>query len=321
MLTQSPKISIIVPIYNAEKYLSRCIKSILNQSFLDFELLLINDGSRDYSGSICDKYSNNDQRITVLHTENKGVSSARNNGLEYAQGDYVLFVDADDWIESNSLDLLYKTIISENLDLLQFSFRTVNTVGKVLQNYSTETTVSDLHTYIEKDAFLVCVGGTMIKKTIIDSNNLRFQTNLKLAEDQLFILSAIKFSKRMKRIADVLYNYYQNDNSATATAKFDDIIHSIVELNNFKYKEEFKKHIERMIVLQANVALNVEKCSIVDLYKATRKIIISPIFNESQNFNMKLLTFTWNKFSFFSFVVVRVNYIRIKTLNIIRLRT
>lgn len=93
-----PKISIIVPVYNTERYLSKCIDSILSQSFTDFELLLINDGSLDYSGAICDQYAANDSRVTVFHKENGGVSSARNLGLDNARGEWVTFVDSDDWI-------------------------------------------------------------------------------------------------------------------------------------------------------------------------------------------------------------------------------
>ena len=93
-----PKVSIIVPVYNTEEYLSECIESILDQSFTDFELLLINDGSIDKSGKICDEYAKKDSRIVVIHKENGGVSSARNKGIEIAQGEWISFIDADDWI-------------------------------------------------------------------------------------------------------------------------------------------------------------------------------------------------------------------------------
>mgnify|MGYP003408173130 CR=1 FL=1 len=93
-----PKISIIVPVYNTERYLSKCIDSILSQSFTVFELLLINDGSKDNSGTICDQYAVNDSRVRVFHKENGGVSSARNLGLENARGEWVTFVDSGDWI-------------------------------------------------------------------------------------------------------------------------------------------------------------------------------------------------------------------------------
>ena len=94
-----PKISVIVPVYNTEKYLHRCVDSILAQTFTDFELLLVNDGSPDKSGEICDEYAQKDTRVRVFHKENGGVSSARNLGLENAQGKWITYVDGDDWIE------------------------------------------------------------------------------------------------------------------------------------------------------------------------------------------------------------------------------
>ena len=98
MYIPNPKISVIVPVYNVEKYLHRCVDSILAQTFNDFELLLIDDGSKDKSGAICDEYAAKDSRVRVFHKENGGVSSARNLGLENAKGDWIIFIDSDDWI-------------------------------------------------------------------------------------------------------------------------------------------------------------------------------------------------------------------------------
>ena len=102
----TPKISVIVPVYNAEKYLHRCIDSILSQTFTDFELLLINDGSKDSSGAICDEYAAKDNRVRVFHKENGGASSARNLGLDNAKGEWIAFVDSDDLLEVNMLNHL-----------------------------------------------------------------------------------------------------------------------------------------------------------------------------------------------------------------------
>ena len=101
----TPKISVIVPVYNVEQYLPRCIESILAQTYNDFELLLINDGSSDNSGNICDEYAKNNSRVRVFHKENGGVSSARNMGLDNAQGEYVVFVDSDDFIRNKYLEI------------------------------------------------------------------------------------------------------------------------------------------------------------------------------------------------------------------------
>ena len=108
-------ISVIVPVYNTEKYLHRCVDSILAQTFTDFELLLIDDGSTDKSGAICDEYAQKDSRVRVFHKENGGVSSARNVGLKNGRGEWISFVDSDDWVKKNFLDKLI--VNSENVDL------------------------------------------------------------------------------------------------------------------------------------------------------------------------------------------------------------
>ena len=103
----NPQISIIVPVYNSENYLRRCVNSILTQTFTDFELILINDGSTDESGEICNFYQTKDSRVRVYHKNNAGVSSARNVGLRYARGEWITFVDSDDWLDDVYLDKLY----------------------------------------------------------------------------------------------------------------------------------------------------------------------------------------------------------------------
>lgn len=110
-------ISVIVPIYNAEQYLEKCIDSIINQTYTNFEIILVNDGSTDNSGSICDEYAKKDSRIRVIHKENGGLSSARNVGLDNANGEYVSFVDSDDWIEQDMLETLYNSCEENNAEI------------------------------------------------------------------------------------------------------------------------------------------------------------------------------------------------------------
>ena len=121
MKDNNPLFSVIVPVYNAEKYLSRCIDSILNQTYQNFELLLVDDGSKDKSGSICDKYGKTDSRVIVIHQSNSGPGTARNNGLHNAKGRYIIFVDSDDYLDST-----YFEVVAENIneyDLLSFIIR------------------------------------------------------------------------------------------------------------------------------------------------------------------------------------------------------
>ena len=120
----TPKISVIVPVYKAEAYLHRCVDSILAQTFQDFEVLLIDDGSPDRSGEICDEYARKDKRVRVFHKENGGVSSARNMGLDNARGEYVCFVDSDDWLDEEMFAIICSFFLSnKQIDILFWGFQ------------------------------------------------------------------------------------------------------------------------------------------------------------------------------------------------------
>ena len=128
-----PVVSVIVPVYNVEPYLAQCINSILSQSFEDFEVLLVDDGSKDKSGGICDEYAARDSRIRVFHKENGGLSSARNFGLNRANGKYVMFIDSDDFfLENNAFSRLVRYADERELDILRFDYTAVNDRGDIL---------------------------------------------------------------------------------------------------------------------------------------------------------------------------------------------
>lgn len=227
-----PKVSIIVPVYKAEKYLNRCIDSILAQTFTDWELLLIDDGSPDRSGDICDEYAKKDIRIRVFHKKNGGVSSARNLGLYNVQGEYVTFVDSDDWIDVNTLNVCFSQIEIYDLDILQFSYtRNERKLGNVLDFESHVCTLKD---YINEKKLLLCVWGTIFSVDVIKQNHIRFNEKMKLAEDQLFVLSCMELSKRIMRIPNILYYYYDNPCSATNNERSEDLIYSSFQCIEFK---------------------------------------------------------------------------------------
>ena len=126
-MIKSPKISIIIPVYNVERYLQQCIDSILTQTFTDFELLLIDDGSTDGCSAICDEYAEKDDRIRVIHKPNSGISSTRNRGIDEACGEWLIFLDSDDaWANPNCLQKLYSYTKKLNLDLVRFEYQAVN---------------------------------------------------------------------------------------------------------------------------------------------------------------------------------------------------
>lgn len=227
-----PKVSIIVPVYKAEKYLNRCIDSIIAQTFTDWELLLIDDGSPDRSGDICDEYAKKDTRIRVFHKKNGGVSSARNLGLDNVQGEYVTFVDSDDWIDVNTFKVCFSQIETYDLDILQFSYtRDEKQLGNVLDF---EFHVCTLKKYISEKRLLLCVWGTIFSVDVIKQNYIRFNEKMKLAEDQLFVFSCLELSNRIMRIPNILYYYYDNPCSATNNERSEDLIYSSFQCIEFK---------------------------------------------------------------------------------------
>ena len=264
-----PKISIIVPVYKAENYLRRCVDSILNQTFTDFELILVDDGSPDRSGEICDEYEQKDSRIRVFHKDNGGVSSARNLGLDNVQGEYVTFVDADDWIDADNLSKCSSVITNNMLDLLQYSFKRIDNKGRIMQVKKISSDVLDLKHYLKKENFNMCVWGNFIKTSIIQLNNIRFEESIKLAEDQIFMIETMSMSRRLQSIDSVFYNYFFNPDSATNNEKTDDMIRSSYRC--IELKQKFPLFAKRMDDL---VLFFVEKLILRHRYDDVRNILV-----------------------------------------------
>ena len=160
-----PQISVIVPVYNVEKYLTQCIESILSQTYQEFELLLIDDGSEDNSGSICDHYSNIDSRVHVFHKENGGVSSARNMGIEHAKGEWVCFVDSDDWIDKDTFE--YITGLWKGADFLQFGYRRTGGTASEYSYVPSKVLRYSTSVYCTKRIYHSAICGYLLKLNII----------------------------------------------------------------------------------------------------------------------------------------------------------
>ena len=277
------KFSIIVPVYKVEKYICSCIESILNQEYPDWELLLIDDGSPDNSGIICDKYAKTDSRIKVFHQVNRGVSCARNVGLNNAVGEYILFVDADDMIYPDALITLEHIVETsiDNLDMVQFSMNNEYNI------YEKDDKISGILTseeYIEAKVFNVCVGGTLYCHDVIKDNNIRFNESIKYAEDQLFFVEYLKYSRNNIRINNVLYYYrITNAKSATHNPNSEEIVKSVNAIVQYK---SINKLSERVLndallafVYYLSVRTNYPISSIYELYRK------SDIANVTLNYN------------------------------------
>lgn len=182
-----PKVSIIIPVYNAEKYLQRCIKSLLSQTLTDFEAILINDGSKDNSGKICNEYAEKDKRFKTIHKKNGGVASARQCGLEHATGEYTIHVDPDDWIEKNMLEDMYNYAKANNADIVITDFITETIKGT---KYNRQCPQSLAQKDVLKDLLMVRLHGScwnkMLRSKIYKYHNIGFIHGINMCEDVLF---------------------------------------------------------------------------------------------------------------------------------------
>ena len=216
-----PEISVIVPVYKAEKYLHRCVDSVLAQTFTDFELILVDDGSPDNSGIICDEYASKDTRVSVIHKENGGVSSARNAGLDVAQGNWIAFVDSDDYVGPEYLKNLYEpefditiagyisTDLANQTDnvVIYHPFCCKGMAGEHIQRLLNEN---------GKDWLYFC-WGRLYNKKIIELNALRFNTQYQSGEDTIFMATYVTCcnSLTIKPVADYFYVLQKNGTLST----------------------------------------------------------------------------------------------------------
>lgn len=227
-LKQSICFSVIVPVYNTEKYLRECIDAVINQTYKNFELILVDDGSTDKSGEICDEYAEKYDFVKVIHQKNNGVSAARNAGIDAAQNEWISFVDSDDWIDPDMLEIISEHIEKEETDLYSFNMNEVDEYGKngVARIFSTENKVTEFKD--EKDKFNYFfsvvvpgkVGNTVweriFRKKIITDNNLKFISRESVyAEDILFVFQYMLFTEKVGAVNKVLYNHRVRNNSLT----------------------------------------------------------------------------------------------------------
>ena len=235
-----PKISIIVPIYNVEKYLEKCISSLLNQTFSDFELILVNDGSPDNCGKICDSFKEKDSRIKVLHLENGGVCRARNKGMELSSGDFYVFVDSDDWVEKDYLKDFVDNLEDDETLIIQDCNRDNDEKSEThffgFQNKSF-VLKEDFGKLFHENAHYVPGGypwNKLYSAKIIKENNLQFDPAIKLADDEKWNFEYLVHIKKLKFVENANYHYIYNPGSISNQARpFER------ELTRFAFKAKF----------------------------------------------------------------------------------
>lgn len=216
-------VSIIVPVYNVEKYINRCIESLINQTFSDIEIILVDDGSTDTSGEKCDYYAERDSRIKVIHQSNRGLSGARNQGIDSALGEWLLFVDSDDYVESEYVECLYREAIISNVDIAicNYVFRMEDGKEFARSSYSyvpkrnAFDNIDALLLFEDKQygTFFDIVWNKIFKKTLF--SGIRFPEGISLVEDISVMPDLYYKAKRVSIVAEKLYNYVYREGSLT----------------------------------------------------------------------------------------------------------
>lgn len=219
--TERPDISVIVPVYRAEKYISGCIESILNQTLENFELLLVDDGSPDESGRICDEYARKDGRITVVHKKNEGVSMARNTGIDMAKANWVCFIDSDDWVENNYLEIFDKCK-NENSIVMQgmlYDFGNNIYMNKPFFEYENISFGKMEQDNIVKYNILGngCPCGKLFNKRLLNRENIRFRKDISTHEDHIFVWQYLQYVDFITLRKEITYHYMRYSEETLST--------------------------------------------------------------------------------------------------------
>lgn len=275
-------VSIIVPIYNVEKYLSQCLDSIINQTYNKLEIILVDDGSTDGCANICDEYAKNDYRIRVIHKKNAGLGMARNSGLEIANGDFVVYVDSDDWLEKNMVEKLLIAIDQEQADFAVCGYQKQTSNGQVLSRNSCCTTKIVFSNDEIKDMVLLpilgttaearndidremCVWTNMYRMSIIKENHLRFVSERAyLSEDLFYNINYIMHVKRAVFIPECLYNYRLNDFSLTNVYRENrfqllcNLYNNEIDLlKKYELYEDAKQRVQRTFIMKMRNSIRI----------------------------------------------------------------
>ncbi len=259
-----PKISIIVPVYKVEQYLRCCLDSIVAQTFTDWECILIDDGSPDNSGAICDEYAEKDKRFRVIHQENKGVSTARNNGLVVARSEWITFVDGDDYIDSDYLSLLYSA--SENVDIVLIGNNDILQNGKIIKNSLNKSDFNNLagiiqHDYYKLKNYFGPPWGKLFSSRIIKQNKILFPYNLCASEDEFFNHTYLCHIKKYSFINECKYFYYKGSSNSLSKKRTEKSFSS--ELYNLDFKQKTLKNEQ---IKETNCIINVNVCQLLISY-------------------------------------------------------
>lgn len=282
-------ISVIIPVYNVEKYLPRCLESVINQTYRNIEIIVVDDGSHDNCGKICDEYALKDDRIIVIHKKNAGVSCARNDGIETAKGRYICFVDSDDYVMPDYVEKLYKALVDNDADIVTCDYYR-NAGNELMKDVSADfpfqVIENDCQFFYDKSIieFRAQVPWNKIfKADIISENNVRFLSDIPLGEDSLFVIEYIEYAERACFIEEKLYVYTDSDTSVCKSSEkrsfFDNtckLIDYMDVISDRSSSEYYKKSLQlSKMMCQINLLYDNKKFKLKKDVKKVRKDIMN----------------------------------------------
>lgn len=290
-----PKISVIIPVYNVEKYLRQCLDSVVNQTYRNLEIICVDDGSKDKSGEILDEYAQKDDRFVVIHQKNQGQAVARNVGMDIATGKYILFVDSDDWIDLNTCSILIEKAELIQSDVLCFQFVSVNNSAQRVRApipskfFESYDDISNRIENILSGSYSPC--NKLLRKDFLDSNKIRFIPGL-LFEDNPFVFELAMLAKQYDVIPMTLY-YYRTGGITVGNKKSNRNVFRIFEAVDRVF-ETVKKYNQ-----SSEIELLLYKYKFNEIYSVFRSIIDNDIENEFiilllNHFTEKDWQYVWN---------------------------
>ena len=313
-------VSVIIPVYNAEKFLDKSVLSVISQSYQNLELILVDDGSTDNSKQICDNYANNDKRIKIINQKNSGPATARNNGVLHAQGEYIFFLDADDLIESFTIEVLTAEYQNNETDLVMGNFSKLLPNGQVVKQnvsfhpeqepfegdkkiLSVEETANFVRHFLKypSNHLISYCWARLYKTSIIKDNKIMANADMKLFEDFVFNLEYLKHIKNIMFINKSVYTYVMHENHVSASMGIVDGDSLTHDMNIFRTKaEEYfqvtKEFLTQKVIIQKEVGHAlvhyviiffirtcrlVNKSNKVKIHDEINKVITSPVFIKS----------------------------------------
>nr|WP_144917750.1 MULTISPECIES: glycosyltransferase family 2 protein [Moraxella] len=259
-------ISVVIPVYNTENYLRRCLESVINQTYKNLQIIIVDDGSNDDTKYICQEFAKLDNRIELIQKDNEGVSIARNLGIEMAKGEWIYFLDSDDYLEKEAFEQLLVFAMEHNPDIIQFGVRDVNDTGHIRTRVPQKFAVYNNNIDFIRNNNLtpLSLWVHLYKLDFINQHHLRFNENMAYAEDLLFTHLAIFEAHTIMQIDKIFYNYYLSHNSATRKAvkitvlydhlKFlDEISQSIFKLNANKQLKNYFFQLSKYLFILPNL--------------------------------------------------------------------